>query len=89
MAESTQHTKEELLKKIGSQSKDDLVSALGDKLTKDELTSLLGSRLKKEELASIAEGSDDQTKECGWSIVARRVTAPPAAARTSMSRPTA
>jgi hypothetical protein len=63
MAEADEPTKEQLLKKLSSQSKDDLVSALSSKLTKDELTSLVGSRLKKEELVSIAEGSDDQTKE--------------------------
>ncbi len=47
-----------MLKKLSSQSKDDLVTALSS-LTKDELTSLIGSRLKKEELVSITDGSDE------------------------------
>ena len=63
MAESTEPTKEELVKKLGSRSKDDLVSALGSKLTKEELTSVIASKLRKDELASIADAGDDQTKE--------------------------
>ncbi len=61
MAESTEPTKEELVKKLGSRSKDDLVSALGSKLTKDDLVSLLGSRLKKDELAEMTGSQDTST----------------------------
>ena len=48
-------TKEDLLRKLGSRSKDELVAQLGSKLNKDELLSLLGSRLKKDELAEVLD----------------------------------
>jgi hypothetical protein len=53
MAESTEPTKEELIKKLGSRSKDDLVSALGSKLTKEELTAVIASKLTKDDLVSL------------------------------------
>ena len=66
-SESENLTKEQLLNKLASERKDELVSALGSHLTKDELVSLLGSRLKKEELAEIVEsaGQDSRSDESG------------------------
>src|SRR5437764_11092220 len=50
MAET--ETKEQLLHRLASRSKDELVDRLTSKLTKDDLVSLLGSRLRKDELAA-------------------------------------
>jgi hypothetical protein len=63
MAEASEQTKEQLVKQLGSRTKDELVSALGSHLTKDDLVSLLESRLKKDELLSVLEKERDQGDE--------------------------
>jgi len=53
--ETNEQTKDELPKKPGSTSKDDLISTLGSKLTKEELTWVISSKLKQDDLAAIAD----------------------------------
>jgi hypothetical protein len=48
-------TKEELIRRLSSQTKDQLTAGLASHLTKDDLVSILGTKLKKEELADLVE----------------------------------
>ena len=58
-------TKEQLVRKLNSQTKDELADVLASHLSKDDLVSVLSSKLKRDELAKIAEqaGRDRQQKQ--------------------------
>src|SRR5437016_5143303 len=62
MARSGEQTKEQLVRQLGSRTKDELVAALESHLTKDDLVSLLESRLKKDELASVLEREREEPR---------------------------
>src|SRR5213082_1618674 len=64
MASETDHlTKQQLLNRLGSQTKERLVAALGSSLSKEQLVSVLASRLKKEELAKLADQQGEYGQE--------------------------
>jgi hypothetical protein len=58
-------TKEQLVGKLRSENKRDIVSALQSRLSKDELVDLVSSKLKKEELVELVDAANQSSSDEG------------------------